>query len=149
MGKIYTFPRILSWTQKSTVSFEFFELILIGLIMGIVFSIAIWSEDQIIWYKALLEGLGLAELVIILIFLFWKFARWWWSTKQRVIMFSIISLGLSPIMYLILYSIVWLITYINNKYILSHFYLGEKDLKIQTKFDPFSSAFSKQKEWGL
>ena len=143
MNRVYNFPKFLTWAQKSTSWLEFFELIIIGLVLGAVVSIFEEMVDNLTWYNSLLQGLGMGFLISISVFLWWKFLRWWWSIKWIIIIVSITSFGLSLIIYLTLYSLVWLITYLNNKFILIHFYTGEDNLRF-TKYDPFKSAFSKK-----
>jgi hypothetical protein len=130
---VFRFPPLLSWAQKSTVWLEFLELVVIGFVIGTVVQMTNAGD------KAYSGSWFAGASVALLVFMWWKFSRWWWSVRLLRIVGIVVSCGIGYLLYAgVLYPMVWKLTSLNHRYVLKHFYTGDSDLSLVV-YDPFES----------
>lgn len=132
--KKYLFQEQLGIVQKELFLLEFIEAVFIGLLLGLVFGFLRWGTPNFI--EAVLQAFFLS----IGLFIWWKILTWLWGMKWFIIFAGIISLGVNILIYILVYSIGWIFVSLNYKYVLSQFYIGEKNLE-EIEWEPFATAF--------
>ena len=118
--------------QKNILLLELSEAIIIGIVISF-FILLTMPEGELQLATAVLYGiLGGVALVF-----WWITLTYIWSFNWFIIFAGIMSIGMSYIIYLLIYSMGWMVLFLNRRFIISYFYTGEENIEVN--YTPFST----------